>query len=94
MLLQHVSRCQKRRTGDGRGKLLQELYSLGVQFRAGGRGHSGQIATRPSQARNETSSDGIVLKVGNDRNGSCCLLRSFVEPTGRGQHEHIHSACK
>jgi hypothetical protein len=78
MLLRHVSRCQKRRASDAGGEFLQELQSLGAKFGAGGYGHSGQIAARPSQARDEASSDGVVLKVGNDRNGPGRLLRSFM----------------
>ena len=39
------------------------------------------FVARPSQARDEASSDGVVLKVGNDRNGPGRLLRSFMEPT-------------
>ena len=45
---------------------------------------------RPSQARDEASSDGVVPKVGNDRNGPGRLLRSFMEPTrGSGSFYRI-----
>ena len=49
-----------------------------------------RFVARPSQARDEASSDGVVLKVGNDRNGPGRLLRSFMEPTrGSGSFYRI-----